>query len=271
MHSNNNTRCGFNELNSVFSGVPRYVNIVVLYCLILPYYIEHVITTPDVSGYLQTGEVTLTCELHGYQSSLSPPVWLNTNGSEITTSTKYTITSDEGSKTIVFENGTAIPSLIVSLTIRNLSSADGGNYTCRGVRGGESVTQLMIAEGTAPPTTPPPITTAQPLTTQRTLAPNNVLLPTVHGLVSIVTILVIALLLLIVFIVYLLRKKINKIIHSLIRSTEAVQVPNSLSIQEREDTSISVQDVTYEEITERSVMSLTKNEAYVCVSTPLEK
>ena len=80
-------------------------------------------------------------------------------------------------------------------------------------------------------------------------------------------IIVLTILLLIIFIVYLLRK-INKM---KIRLTEAVQIPNSLSIQEREDTSISVQDVTYEEIAERSVMSLTKNEAYVCVSTPLEK
>ena len=90
-----------------------------------------------------------------------------------------------------------------------------------------------------------------------------------YGLVSIVTLLVIALLLLIIFIVYLLRK-INKTKNSLIHSTEALQVPNSLSIQEREDTSISVQDVIYEEISERRVVSLTKNEAYVCVSTPLE-
>ena len=198
-------------------------------------------------------------------------MWLDLGGSEITACTKYNITSGSGGNTIVFENGTAIPSVIVSLTIQNLSLADRGTYTCRGVRGRESVTQLAILEGTAPPTTPPPPTTTLPLTTQRMLAPNNVLLPTVYGLVSIVTILVIVLLLLIVFIVYLLRKKINKIVNSLVRSTEAVQVPNSLSIQEMEDTSISVQDVTYEEIAERSVMSLTKNEAYVCVSTPLEK
>ena len=248
MHSNNNTPCGFNELNSVFSGISRYLNYLIqiailhpactrvhihllnVYCC--PSFLEHVVSTSGVCGYLQTGEVTLTCELHGYQSSLSPPVWLDLGGSEITASTKYTITSGEGGNTIVFENGTAIPSVIVRLRIRDLSLADGGNYTCRGVGGGESVTQLVITEGTAPPTT------ALPVTTQGTLAPNNVLLPTVHGLVSIVTILVIALLLLLVFIVYLLRKKINKIINSLIRSTEAVQVPNSLSIQEREDTSI---------------------------------
>ncbi len=47
--------------------------------------------------------------------------------------------------------------------------------------------------------------------------------------------------------------------------TEAVKVPNLLSVKEK--CSISVQDVIYEEIAERRDMSLTKNEAYVCVST----
>ncbi len=131
---------------SLFSRVPRYVNRVVLY------YIEHVITTPDVSGYLQTGEVTLTCELHGYQLSLSPPVWLNTNGSETNDSTKYTVSVCEGNSTIILQNGTVFSSIILDITIHNLSSADGGNYTCRGVRG-ESITQLTILEETSPPST----------------------------------------------------------------------------------------------------------------------
>ncbi len=96
-------------------------------------------------------------------------MWLDLGGSEITTSTKYIITSGEGGNTIVFENGTAIPSVIVSLTIRDVSLADGGNYTCRGVRG-ESVTQLTIVEGTAPPTTPP--TTPSPPTTPPPTTPS---------------------------------------------------------------------------------------------------
>ncbi len=115
-------------------------------------YIEHVITTPDVSGYLLTGEISLTCELHDYQSSLSPPVWLNTNGSETNDSTKYTVSVFEGNNTIILQNGTIVPSIILSITIHHLSSADGGTYTCRGVRG-ESVTQLTILEGTLPPST----------------------------------------------------------------------------------------------------------------------
>ena len=76
------------------------------------------------------------------------------------------------------------------------------------------------------------------------------------------TTLVIALHLFIVFIVCLFLRKIKKK-KSLL--TEAVKVPNLLSIKEK--CSISVQDVIYEEIAERRDMSLTKNEAYVCVST----
>ncbi len=111
---------------------------------------EHVITTLDVSGYLQTGEVTLPCELHGYQSSLSPPVWLNTNGSETNDSAKYTVSVCEGNNTIILQNGTVVPSIIFNITIHNLSSADGGTYTCRGVRGECHSTQLTILEGTDP-------------------------------------------------------------------------------------------------------------------------
>ena len=144
---------------------------------------ENIITSSDVSGYLQTGEVTLTCELHGYQSSFSPPVWLNSSGSEITTSDKYTISSSDGVNTIVLENGTTLPSVVVSLTIHSLTSADEGDHTCRGTRGGESMSRLTIHEGTAPPititppttllpTTPPP-TTALPVTTMSTGANNT--------------------------------------------------------------------------------------------------
>ena len=100
-------------------------------------------------------------------------------------------------------------------------------------------------------------------TTIRVPIMNEAIVTTAAAVGSVIIVLT---LLLIIFIVYLLRK-INKM---KIRSTEAVQVPNSLSIQEREDTSISVQDVTYEEIAERHDMLLTKNEAYMCVSTPLE-
>ena len=69
------------------------------------------------------------------------------SGSEITTSDKYTISSSDGVNTIVLENGTTLPSVIVSLTIHSLTSADEGDYTCRGTRG-ESVIRLTGMEET---------------------------------------------------------------------------------------------------------------------------
>ena len=112
-----------------------------------------------MAGFRDTGEVVISCELHGYQSSITPPVWLNKDLSRITdTINKYTITEDQGTNTVVLENGTAVPSLIVRLTIRQLGPEDAGIYTCcSGTE--ESMTQLTIMEGTAPPTTVPPPTT----------------------------------------------------------------------------------------------------------------
>ncbi len=76
-------------------------------------------------------------------------MWLDSGGSEITTTTKYTLSVCEGLNTIILQNGTVVPSIILDITIHHLSSADGGNYTCHGVRK-ESVTQLTILEGTDP-------------------------------------------------------------------------------------------------------------------------
>ncbi len=141
-------------------------------CLLMSFvYTEKIITVPDARGYLQTGEVTLSCELHGYQLSLTPPVWLDLSGSATTTSPKCTVStvsSGEGGRTIILEDGTTVPSMTVSLIIRDLSLADEGNYTCRGSNS-QSVTQLFIVEGTAPPpTTAVSSQSTQPLTTAST-------------------------------------------------------------------------------------------------------
>ena len=45
-------------------------------------------------GYLDEGEVELTCEVRGILRSTDPPTWLNSNGSPIDSSCplKYTVT-----------------------------------------------------------------------------------------------------------------------------------------------------------------------------------
>ena len=117
-------------------------------------FLEFVDAELNSEGILHTGEVTLNCKLHGYQSSLTPPVWLDRNGSEIiNTSSKYTLSKFNGPQTIILENGTTVPSITLSITIHNISYDDEGNYTCRGVRGAENVTQLTIVEGIISTTT----------------------------------------------------------------------------------------------------------------------
>ena len=121
---------------------------------------------PSISGQHM---VMLVCHLHGYQTSLFPPVWFN-SGDQLMQSPKHTLNVSQGNGDIILENGTILPSLMITLTIHNLSTADEGNYTCRGLRE-ESVTQLTVLPPptTQPPTTQPPTTqppTTQPPTTQ---------------------------------------------------------------------------------------------------------
>ncbi len=103
-------------------------------------YAEYITTISDVKEHQQAEEVTLTCELHGYvQSSFTSPVWRN----NYYISTKYNITSSDGLSTKIFEKGTATPSVILHIKIRDCSAEDTGNYTCQGTRA-KSVTQLTI-------------------------------------------------------------------------------------------------------------------------------
>ena len=69
-------------------------------------------------------------------------MWL-VNGSELAASDKHSLTYSEGVHTLVFENGSSLASAVVTLTVYNVTMADGGSYTCRGARG-ESVTQLTV-------------------------------------------------------------------------------------------------------------------------------
>ncbi len=107
------------------------------------------------------------CQVHGYLTTLLPPLWVDLRGNLLTNSSRVTVGTSEGSKSIVLANGTTVPSIVVTVTIRNLSLADEGNYTCKGDRG-RSVTLVTVVipppPTTQPPTTQPP--TTQPPTTQ---------------------------------------------------------------------------------------------------------
>ena len=95
---------------------------------------------------LRRGSTELVCTV----SSEGSYVWQwKRDNAIIENKGDYRITMCEGNNTIILQNGTVVPSIIFNITIHNLLSADGGNYTCRGVRG-ESVTQLTIVEGTDP-------------------------------------------------------------------------------------------------------------------------
>ena len=106
----------------------------------------------EVVGYLNEGQVSLTCEVSGFLRSTASPTWLDGNGRLIVPSSKYAIIS----------SGTSQPSVRISnssrtqgqrsiLTITPLTSAceDEGNYTCA-VEGNSSTVHLTITTNTPP-------------------------------------------------------------------------------------------------------------------------
>ena len=97
------------------------------------------------TGYL---EVALICEVYGFLRSADPPIWLNKNGNQINpSSSKYLITSSETSQpAILTYDRSSVPGLSSTLTIRWLSVADEGTYTCV-VDGNSSVVHLSIVAG----------------------------------------------------------------------------------------------------------------------------
>ena len=98
-------------------------------------------------GYLDGGEVELTCEVHGVLRSTNPPTWLNSNGSTIDSSCplKYTVTHSSltSQLSILLSNGSKVPSLRSILIIKQLDEGDEGQYTCV-VEGNSSVVALLI-------------------------------------------------------------------------------------------------------------------------------
>ena len=102
-----------------------------------------------VNGYMNTGEVTLTCEVYGFLRSTNPLRWLDGEGNPLADSAKYTITSSTSSRpAILVSSGSSTEGQRSTLTINQLSKEDEGNYTC--VADGNSTTILLVVlPGTA--------------------------------------------------------------------------------------------------------------------------
>ena len=100
-------------------------------------------------GYLDEGEVELTCKVHGVLRSIDPPTWLNSNGSPIDSSCplKYNVIhsslTSQLSILLSRSNGNKVPSLRSILIIKQLEEGDEGQYTCA-VEGNFSVVALLI-------------------------------------------------------------------------------------------------------------------------------
>ena len=107
-----------------------------------------IVVLPDqVTGYLDEGQVMLTCEIHGFLRSTAPPMWLNNNSIPIDSSypMKYMVNLSTSTSQVhlLNSNGNIVPSLRSTLTIKQLEEGDEGQYTCM-VEGNSSVVMLFI-------------------------------------------------------------------------------------------------------------------------------
>ena len=108
-----------------------------------------------VTGYLDEGQVELTCEVHGFLRSTNLPTWLGRYGNHIDSSnpSKYMITSGIPSQpALLISNGASVPGQRSTLTIGQLEEGDAGNYTCV-VDGNSSIVRLVVVPGTPPQST----------------------------------------------------------------------------------------------------------------------
>ena len=107
-----------------------------------------IVDLPDqVTGYLDEGNVVLTCEVHGFLRSTDPPVWVNNNGNPIDTTSplKYQANISRLTSQVSFliPNGSIVSGLRSTLTIKQLEEGDEGQYICM-VAGNSSVATLLI-------------------------------------------------------------------------------------------------------------------------------
>ena len=115
---------------------------------------------PSTMGFLGDGSVMLTCEVYGYtELEVSNLItWTSDNGANFSDPSKYTITVTDGSRELIYPDGSTEQSIVSKLAIFQLSLEDEGNYTCN-IGNIQSTTQLLIMGGTSPITTPIPIVT----------------------------------------------------------------------------------------------------------------
>ena len=81
-------------------------------------------------GFIGEGSVMLTCEVSGYASFSGTPSW-TVSGRDLTSDgSKYIINVSSGSASLIFSNGSTGPSIVSTLTIKQLCIEDDGVYTC---------------------------------------------------------------------------------------------------------------------------------------------
>ena len=109
----------------------------------------------QVTGYLDEGQVVLTCEVYGVIRSSDPMTWLSRDGSPIDESNTPKYILDQMSITsplsVLFFNGSSVPGQRSNLTINQLGIADQGTYTCM-VDGNSATVQLTVVASPAPST-----------------------------------------------------------------------------------------------------------------------
>ena len=88
--------------------------------------------------------MTLSCEVYGYATFSSAPVWTSDNEANFTNTSKYNMSISNGSNSLICDNGLSKPSIVSSLVIDHVSMQDEGGYICS-VEGASSViTQLSV-------------------------------------------------------------------------------------------------------------------------------
>ena len=101
-----------------------------------------------MTGYLDDGTVTLTCDVRGLLRLATPPMWLNNNaGSAIDSSCplKYHVNFSNFTSQLPSNGSIVVHILRSTLTISQLEVGDEGQYTCM-IEGESSVAVLRLIQ-----------------------------------------------------------------------------------------------------------------------------